>query len=223
MGIWTHLLKHTSDGKNHSMHVTRYADIQISEMVTQLRAGETMVYPTETCYGLGCDATNSTAVERLFAIKKRQKNKPMLVVFPDVAMAMRYIQWSPQLEKLASRFWPGPLTIVTSLQSDTNISSLLVGEDGTLAFRVSSHPFVQEVTQALGTPIVSTSANIAGEDDPYDVRDVIARFFQEEIQPDMIVDAGVLRFAAPSTIVKMDHGKLQVLRQGEVHVGHIKE
>lgn len=200
------------------MKVINVNTVDIHAVVDALRSGQTLVYPTETCYGLGCDATNSEAVQKLFDIKKRQKNKPMLVVFPSIEMAMRYIKWGPQLEKIATRFWPGPLTVVTLLKDNTSVSSLLVGEDGTLAFRVSSHPFVQEVTLTLGAPLVSTSANVAGEDDPYDVQEVIRRYAQEEVQPDMIIDAGVLRFAAPSTIVKIDNDTLTVLRQGEVFV-----
>ena len=136
------------------MEVINVNTVDIHAVVGALRSGQTLVYPTETCYGLGCDATNSEAVEKLFDIKKRQKNKPMLVVFPNVEMAMRYIKWSLQLEKIATRFWPGPLTVVTLLQDNASISPLLAGEDGTLAFRVSSHPFVQEVTLTLGAPLV---------------------------------------------------------------------
>lgn len=200
------------------MDIIPLSQINISSLAHRLRQSETLVYPTETCYGLGCDATNESAVQKLFRIKKRDEGKPMLVVFSTVAEAFEYIEWSPLLEQVASKYWPGALTVVAKLKGEARISPLLVGKDGTMAFRVSSHPLVHEFTTFLGVPLVSTSANIAGEDNPYDVNDIIARFSGETEQPDIVINAGVLPFAQPSTIVRFLDGTVEILRQGEIQI-----
>ena len=82
------------------------------EAVEYLKAGKTIVFPTETSYGLGCDAANQEAVNKIFKIKGRKSDKPLLVVVPTIEMAKKYLVWNNLLEDLASRYWPGPLTLV---------------------------------------------------------------------------------------------------------------
>lgn len=84
----------------------------LAQIVVDLLAGKTIVFPTETSYGLGCDATNQAAVDRIFKIKGRGSDKPLLVVVPTVEMAKKYLRWSPIIEKISARYWPGPLTVV---------------------------------------------------------------------------------------------------------------
>jgi L-threonylcarbamoyladenylate synthase len=201
-----------------NMQILPIENIDLDFLVQALKEGKTIVYPTETCYGLGADATNSTAVEKLFAIKKRQEGKSMLIVFPDIAMAQEYVQWSETIQKLADKFWPGALTIVAPATQENNLAPGVKGSDGTVAFRVSSYPLVHEITSLLGTPIVSTSANIAGEDNPYDPQEIVNRFANEALRPDILIDGRILPHTSPSTIVKIENDHLTVLRQGEVKV-----
>lgn len=203
------------------MEIIKLEDLSIDEIVESLLAGKTIVYPTETCYGLGCDATNEVAVDKIFDIKKRQKEKPLLVVMPDVGMAMEYIEWNGSLERLAGMYWPGPLTVVAELDPDSEAAPLasgVVGPDGTLAFRVTGHPTSYELAASLSRPLVSTSANIAAAASAYDIESVLAMFQDEAIQPDIIIDAGELVHKSPSTIVRVGGGQIEVLRQGEIIV-----
>lgn len=191
-------------------------DIDILVIADALEEGQTLVYPTETCYGLGCDATNQVAVDKIFAIKQRQQDKSVLIVMPDREMAEEYVVWNDEIERLADRYWPGPLTVVADAQSGTDLAYGVLADDGTVAFRVSSHPLVYELAASLGRPIVSTSANIAAMDSPYDIDSVIAMFDGKTDQPDMVIDAGPLPEQSPSTIVRVKDGTIEVLRQGDI-------
>ena len=84
----------------------------LSEAVVALQAGQTLIFPTETSYGLGCDSANQEAVNKIFSIKQRRSDKPLLVVVPSIEMAKKYLVWNDLLEDLAGKFWPGPLTVV---------------------------------------------------------------------------------------------------------------
>lgn len=202
----------------HAMQILQQSKINIEEIIGALKSGQTIVYPTETCYGLGCDATNAGAVDKLFTIKQRQKDKPMLVLMADIAMAMEYVSWNTTLKRLAQQYWPGPLTVVAPLLDEVDIAPSLIGSHRMLAFRVTSHPFAQELVRGLGKPLVSTSANIAAEASPYDIAAVLAMFEHTAHQPDIIIDAGPLPHRAPSTIVRVSGDRIEIIRQGDVVV-----
>jgi len=190
--------------------------INLPEIISALKSGKTIVYPTETCYGLGCDATNYISVDKIFNIKQRQKEKSVLVVAPSIKMMMEYIDWTAPLQKIADNYWPGALTVVTKAKDNCNLARGVIASDGTIAFRISSHPLVTNLSESLGRPLVSTSANIASEESPYDIESVLKMFENSLYQPDLIVDAGVLPHKSPSTIIRLDNENITVLRQGEV-------
>lgn len=190
----------------------------IDAIVDALEEGKTIVYSTETCYGLGCDATNTNAVQKIFAIKHRQKDKPLLVIGSSIAMMMEYVEWNRALQTLADRYWPGPLTVVTELKSGASLPAGVVGPGRTLAFRVTSHPLAAALAAGLGKPVVSTSANIFTEKNPYDIDAVLSMFEHAEDQPDIVIDGGALTPNSPSTIVRVLDGRMEILRQGSVVV-----
>lgn len=198
------------------MKVIKDVESSISEIVDALKQGKSIVYPTETCYGLGCDATNVDAVARIFDIKKRQKDKPVLVVAGDIALMREYIEWNETLQQLADRYWPGPLTVVADVNLENILPAGVVGDDGTVAFRITNHPLAARLSEELGGPIVSTSANIASLESPYDIESVLHMFQDVDDQPDMVIDAGTLPHHSPSTIVRVEDGDITVLRQGEI-------
>lgn len=200
------------------MEVLPLEQTDIAKIAERLKQGDVIVYPTETCYGLGCDATNQEAVDRLFAIKERQKEKPVLVVVPDIDQLVEYIDWTPELDTISQRYWPGALTVVANLREEHPFAVGVAAADNTLAFRVTAHPFAAELSEALGRPLVSTSANIAKQASPYDVEQVLAMYEGREQQPDVIVNAGPLPEESPSTIVKIHNHTVTALRQGEVIV-----
>jgi L-threonylcarbamoyladenylate synthase len=198
------------------MKVIPESQLNISEIVSALKDGKTIVYPTETSYGLGCDATNQPAVDAIFAIKQRQKEKSLLVLVPHQEMAMQYAVWSPAIEDLANKYWPGPLTIVAPAHPDSDLASGVIAEDGTIAFRISSHPIAVALSQALDKPLVSTSANISGTGNPYSIDDIGHSFGQNTQQPDILIDAGDLLQHSPSTIVRVINDTVEIIRQGDI-------
>ncbi|MFA4831475.1 MAG: L-threonylcarbamoyladenylate synthase [Patescibacteria group bacterium] len=200
------------------MQTIKQENLNLEEVVAALRAGQTIVYPTETCYGLGCDATNQSAVDRVFRIKQRQKDKTVLVVVPDESMVVEYIEWNETIEKLARRYWPGPLTIVAYARANTGLADGVVAKNGTAAFRVVDHPIASALSAGLGKPLVSTSANISSYESPYSFEKVADMFGGQEDQPDILIDAGELLAKSVSTVARVKKGSIQILRQGVVVV-----
>ncbi len=200
------------------MKVIKLQDIDLKQLIINLKRGQVIVYPTETCYGLGCDATNEQAVNKIFKIKKRQKNKPVLVLMPNIDLAKQYIIWNKQIQEMVDKYWPGDLTIVANLKPLAKLPDLVKAIDNSIAFRISSHSLAQEISQELQRPFVSTSANLSQKKDPYDIQELIEIYRQQSVQPDIIIDAGVLPFRSPSTIIKLINNQWQVLRQGEIKI-----
>ncbi len=199
------------------MNILPKENLDIKSITQALLAGKTLVYPTETCYGLGCDATNQDAVDRIFDIKHRQKDKPLLVVAHDLSVMLEHVIDSPILFELEEKYWPGPLTVVTRARPDSDLAKGVIAEDGTIAFRITDHPIAAALCEAIDGPIVSTSANIAAHKSPYDIADVLAMFGEEVVQPDIVIDAGTLPEKSPSTVIRINNnGTIEVLREGEI-------
>lgn len=194
--------------------------MKLDEAVHILKNSGVIVFPTETAYGLGADATNERAVERLMAIKGREGWKTPPLIAADREMVEQYANLSPTMHRLADEYWPGPLTLVVPTPGVGQHRVLANGvvREGTIAVRVSSHKLVQELSRELGAPIVATSANVAGQPSCYDVASVRAQFATHLLQPDFYLDDGPLATQKPSTIVAEQDGELVVLRQGEIIV-----
>jgi len=200
------------------MTIIKQENLNIEDIIQALRNGKVIVYPTETVYGLGCDATNQEAVDKIFKIKQRQEDKSVLVVASHVDMMVEYVSWSKKLYELSDKYWPGPLTVVVSAREDCNLAKGVLAGDGTVAFRITNHLLAGELSEKLGGPLVSTSANITAQESSYDVENVIKIFEEEEFRPDIIIDAGELPHRSPSTIIKVEGDIVEVLRQGELIV-----
>lgn len=175
------------------------------------------MFATETSYGLGADATNTRAVARLMAIKGREGWKTPPLVAADVSMVRTYVFLSKQLQMLANKFWPGPLTIVALVRPESRLCPDVIRE-GTVAIRVSSHTTARALSAGLGAPIVATSANRTGQESCYDIAYVHAQFDACLLQPDFYFDEGPLPHRSASTIVTEQDGVLVVLRKGEIDI-----
>jgi L-threonylcarbamoyladenylate synthase len=202
------------------MQTLSQKNINFTELTKALQHGQTFVYPTETCYGLGCDATNPEAVKKIFQIKQRREDKPCLILFPSKEIVKEYVDWNETFENLTKKHWPGALTIVAPIKPGVIFPEFLLGQENKLAFRVSSHPFVQQLFEYFQKPIVSTSANIAGAPNPYTIQMVNDSFQNEIHQPDILIDAGELEPEPPSTIVTLEQNKIKILRQGKIIIEH---
>lgn len=190
---------------------------QIEEVVDVLRAGGVIVFPTETSYGLGCDATNAQAVARIFVIKGRPEGKGLPVLIASVHEASAYIEVNQTVLRLAAAHWPGALNIVAPALDRSPIAQAC-SEHGYQSVRVSSHPIAQRLIELLGAPLVATSANVSGEGPLFDARLVEGMFAGRKDQPDAVLNAGELAETPASTTVRVEGGRVTVLRQGDVRV-----
>ncbi len=194
--------------------VQEHLERQIQEAVDILKRGGVVVFPTETAYGLAADATNESAVARIFDIKGRGEEKSLPLIAASREMVERFAGIPRGLERLASQHWPGPLTLVIPAMGGRLASGVV--RDGAVAMRVSSDPTARMLSEGIGAPIVSTSANVAGQTACYSVEDVRAQLGDA---PDLYLDGGVLEAQPPSTIVAVDdYGYPEVLRQGAVYI-----
>lgn len=186
-------------------------DERIGQAAQILSAGGIVVYPTETLYGLGVDAGNAAALQRLVELKGREPGKPIAVLIGDVQMMGALVADIPPLaEVLMRRFWPGPLTIV--LRARGALSAVLTGDGDGIGVRLSSHPMAAALVCCLGHPVTAPSANPAGRPPPRRVEEA-RTYFGSRV--DFYLDAGCLAGEPASTVVDL-RGELRVLRHGAI-------
>ncbi len=143
---------------------------EIKQALTVLRDGGTIIYPTDTIWGIGCDATNAEAVDKIYSIKKRTPDKSMLILVSDFFMAERYLSELPdigiQLFEAADR----PMTLI--LDGAINLAKNLPADNGSIGVRIPDDPFCQELLRQFRKPIISTSANFSGQSSPRTFQDI---------------------------------------------------
>ena len=171
-----------------------------------------VAFPTETFYGIAADPFSEEAVEKLFHIKGRDKNKPVALIVSSLAMLDQLVVEVPQpYHNLIAAFWPGPLTLI--FPAKETINSRLTGNTGTLGIRISSHPVATALCELLKRPITATSANISTMPPAINANQV-KEIFGEKI--DYIYDHGRAPGSLGSTIVSHSGGGLKLIRQGAV-------
>jgi L-threonylcarbamoyladenylate synthase len=172
----------------------------IKEAVTCLNQGGLVIYPTETLYGAGVDATNQQAVNKLLAYKSRREGKPLSIAVADQTMAEQYVKLTPQAENLYEKFLPGPYTIVS--ESKQTVADEVASEFNTLGIRIPDHQLILDLTKQLGKPLTSTSANVSGKKRPYQVKDIFEHTSKKQQELiDLVIDAGKLAKNPPSTVI----------------------
>jgi L-threonylcarbamoyladenylate synthase len=179
-----------------------------------LRGGGLVAFPTESFYGLGANALDPQAVERVFTVKGRPHSKPLLVVVDSMEMAERLAaDVPPGARALMARHWPGPLTVVLRAASD--VPGRLTAGTGTLGVRMPAHPVALALVRAARLPVTAPSANPSGAEPPTTAMDV-KRYFDGAV--DLILDGGATAGGAGSTIADCTVWPPRVLRQGPVRV-----
>jgi L-threonylcarbamoyladenylate synthase len=178
-----------------------------------LRAGEVVALPTETVYGLAANALDEKAVAKIFRIKDRPANNPIIVHIASVEMAKRCVTaWPNPAEKLARAFWPGPLTLV--LPCAKEILGMVTAGGKTVGVRWPGHPFIQAVIRECGFPLAAPSANLSGRVSPTNAEHV-----REQLgdKISLIVDGGQSQVGIESTVLDLTVSPPQVLRPGMIH------
>jgi L-threonylcarbamoyladenylate synthase len=182
----------------------------IERAVGVVHRGGVILYPADTIYGLGCDAFNAQAIQRLVEIKSRSEEKGFLVLVPSLSQIDALVESIPEKGlHLLEQCWPGPLTVL--LKPAANLSPLLTGGGQKVGIRCPQGPFLAAWLEALGTPLVSTSANRAGE--PYcGSLDRLHELFDNEV--DLFMECGDLPERPPSTVVDLTRSPFSVTRPG---------
>ncbi len=192
---------------------------RIDEAVSILRGGGVIAFPTETFYGLGADARNETAIEKIFGIKGRDFRNPILVVIGDMQHLDTFAAEIPAAaRKLMGRFWPGPLTLV--FMASPSVSPKLTAGSGKIGIRLTSDPVAGELSKRLGGPLTATSANLSGAPECSSAAQVLS---QLEGRIDGIVDGGQTPGGKGSTIVDATVSPVKVLREGVISAALIQD
>ncbi|MCK0140964.1 L-threonylcarbamoyladenylate synthase [Aliiroseovarius sp. F20344] len=166
-----------------------------------LRAGALVSFPTETVYGLGADATNDTAVARIFDAKGRPHFNPLIVHVPSIVAVSDYAVLEGKARDLAMAFWPGPLTLVIPLKPNGPLSALVSAGLPTVAIRVPEHPLAHELLTAVGVPVAAPSANPSGRISPSTAQHVLDGLSG---RIEAVLDGGPCGVGVESTIVGFD-------------------
>lgn len=178
-----------------------------------LREGGLVAFPTETVYGLGADATNDRAVTRIYEAKGRPQFNPLIIHVPSTREASKLARLDDLAERLAGRFWPGPLTMVLPRQDNSPVSWLATAGLDTIAIRCPSHPVAHALLEVFAGPLAAPSANQSGT-----VSATSARHVAEGLGHvvSLILDGGLCALGLESTIVGLAGGEPTLLRPGAI-------
>jgi L-threonylcarbamoyladenylate synthase len=184
----------------------------ITKAVAAVRAGGVIAFPTRCLYGLGADAFNADAVERIFEIKQRSPQNPILILIDQTSRLERLVAHvSPAAARIMDHFWPGRITLV--FKAGEAVPPFLTAGSGKIGIRLPGHPVAAALVQALQSPLTGTSANLSGRPGCRRIEDLE---FQIAGKLDLILDAGPLKGDVGSTVVDVTVDPPKVLREGEV-------
>lgn len=187
-------------------------EIQIKKAAEAIKAGGTILYPTDTIWGIGCDATNPEAVKKVFAIKKREESKSLVTLVSDLDMLARYVKEIPEAALDLIEVNDSPMTII--YPDATHLASNVIAEDGSVGIRIPMNEFCRQLCFRLRKPIVSTSANISGENPPKGFKDIsqeIKDAVDYTVHPSMEEKNSTHK---ASQIIKLGvNGQIQIIRK----------
>lgn len=180
----------------------------ITAVVTCLRDGGVIAYPTDTTYGIGCSIFNKKGIERIYRMKQREHRKPFSFICPNLSEVARFARVSNTAFKILKRYLPGPYTFV--LEATRDVPDLLLTRQKTVGIRIPDNRICLEIVRLLGNPIVTTSANLSGEE-PSASPDFIEDLFGKQL--DMVVDGGELTKEV-SSVVSLVGDIPEIIRAG---------
>jgi len=191
----------------------------IAEAAELIKTGGVVVFPTRCLYGLAADAMSPAAVERIFMIKQRPDNNPILLLIDSIVQLELLVEKIPPAAfAIMDAFWPGKVTLV--FEARNSLPARLTAQTGKVGVRLAGHPVAAELVKQSGCPITGTSANLSGRPGCYQLPDLDARIAG---QVDLILDAGRLHGGVGSTVVDVTGQKPQILREGELTADEIRK
>lgn len=186
-------------------------DRELTNALAALHSGGTILYPTDTVWGIGCDCTNAKAVEKIFEIKKRDSSKSLVLLVDSDARLLRYVKAVPDIAWELMQYADKPFTIV--YPEGKNVAKNMIGPDKSIAIRITSDIFCKSLIRTFDNGLVSTSANISGKPSPQNFSDIdneilntvdyVVNLRQQEKNP-----------ASPSSIIKIGmKGEIEIIRK----------
>jgi L-threonylcarbamoyladenylate synthase len=196
--------------------------LSIKEAAARIRSGGLVAFPTETVYGLGANALDAAAVQKIYELKGRPTASPLIVHVASIEMAREIVAaWPALAEELARRWWPGPLTLVLpkkTLPKQPAIPDIVTAGLATVGVRMPNHPMALELIKEAGVPIAAPSANKFAELSPTTAEHVRAAF-GDAIE---VLDGGPCQIGIESTVVAIENGVLKLLRPGMISLGELE-
>lgn len=184
----------------------------IAEAVKTMQLGGLVVYPTDTCYGLGADITNPVAIAKIYKMKGRNPNKPLSMIIKNFSEIENMIEIDKKRKKFILSYLPGPVTFIL-LNTDYKFL-----RQNTIGLRIPDYKITKLISELANFPYTTTSANISGKDVCYTTKDIIEQFKDRVIQPDLILDGGDLSDNVPSTVIDIIKWPPKILRQGSLEI-----
>jgi L-threonylcarbamoyladenylate synthase len=196
----------------------------VSRAAEIVKSGGIVVYPTDTSYGLGCDPRILEALERLVAVKRRDRRLGVPLLFNDLRQCEKYHEFGSLELVIARLFWPGMLTLVVEARPD--VPEHITAGRSTIAIRVPNHDIPRGIAQKIGGPLVGTSANRSGGPSPFNVAVAIDQLGEEV---DLYIDGGPSQSVENSTIIGVEHSEeegppsIKVYREGQLPISTLSE
>ena len=192
----------------------------INNTITILKSNGLVIFPSDTVYGLLCDATNEQAVKKLIKFKNRPPGKA-ISVFCNFELFNKLVKINKQQQKIIKEILPGPFTVI--LLSKHQVSKSLESEKGSLGIRIPAFQLINRLIEEFGKPLTATSANLAGRSAHYSINTLLNEIPDKKKDLiDLIVDAGNLPRNKPSTVVDLTQSDVKILRQGDVDFSRSK-
>lgn len=186
--------------------------VKIKKIIEVIKKSGVVICPTDTVYGLIADATNNKAVEKVFKIKKRAKNKAIPIFVKDIKTAKKFAFINEKQEKFLKNNWPGKITVILKRKPSCGLSKELFGRKKTIGLRIPDYKVINELLKRLNKPLTGTSANISAKPASTKIKEVLKQFEEEEFKPDLILNAGNLPKSTPSIIIDLTKKHPKILR-----------
>lgn len=183
----------------------------INILLSALKNGEIVSFPTETVYALACDAYNKKAVEKIFAFKGRNFNNPLAILASDIQMLETIALFDNRARKLAQKFCPGPITFILPLKKNSLLPSIVNAGKANIAVRIPDNKIALEIIKKYNSPLIGTSANPSGEPSATSYDDV-KKYFGKNLSN--IIDGGKCDIGIASTIVDLSNDEITIVRDG---------